>query len=109
MLRTEGLLRALPPPSRWSRIVQDLRHRFKTKPVREGLEENDLDHLALNANNGKGLKPNGYNPMIHRGTVGHGVVELEEGAALPDGTQVNVELLVPQAAEGPESFPLDRL
>jgi len=89
--------------------VQDLRHRFKRKRLREGLEENDLDHLALNANNGKGLRPNGYNPVIRRGVLGDGVVELEEAAAVPDGTQVNVESLVRQAAEGPKSFPFDRL
>lgn len=29
--------------------------------------------------------------MIYRGTVRQGVVELEDGAALPDGTHVNVE------------------
>jgi hypothetical protein len=67
-------------------------------------EENDLDQRALNADNGKGLRPNGYN-MIHRGAVGHGVIELKDGAALPDGTQVNVQSLVPQAAEGPSRFP----
>jgi hypothetical protein len=38
--------------------------------------------------------------MIYRGTVKHGVVELEEGAALPDGTQVKVEPLVLPAGEG---------
>lgn len=31
--------------------------------------------------------------MIYRGTVKHGVVELENGVTLPDGTQVNVEPL----------------
>jgi len=34
--------------------------------------------------------------MIYRGTVKHGVVELEDGAAMPDGTQVKVEPLVPE-------------
>jgi len=45
--------------------------------------------------------------MIYRGTVKHGVVEFDEGAALPDGTQVKVEPLVSPADEGgkrPESI-----
>lgn len=32
--------------------------------------------------------------MIFRGTVKRGVVELEDGVTLPDGTPVNVEPLV---------------
>lgn len=37
--------------------------------------------------------PVGNERMIYRGTVKRGVVELEEGATLPDGTQVKVEPL----------------
>lgn len=37
--------------------------------------------------------------MIYRGTVKQGVVELEDGATLPDGTQVNVEPLTAQTQQ----------
>lgn len=37
--------------------------------------------------------------MIYRGTVKSGVVELEAGVTLPDGTLVAVEPLLPQTAE----------
>jgi hypothetical protein len=34
--------------------------------------------------------------MIYRGTVEHGVIELEGGVTLPDGTRVKVEPLTTQ-------------
>lgn len=40
--------------------------------------------------------PKGNESMIYRGAVKHGVVELEKGATLPDGTRVNIEPLALQ-------------
>jgi len=42
--------------------------------------------------------------MIYRGTVKRGVVELEDGAVIPDGTKVNVE---PLPVEEDQVAPLD--
>ena len=44
---------------------------------------------------------NRENVLVYRGIVKHGVVELEDGANLPDGTQVKVEPMTPQNNEGP--------
>lgn len=40
--------------------------------------------------------------MIYPGTVKHGVVELEGGVSLPDGTRVKVEILQPLPHEAPK-------
>lgn len=40
--------------------------------------------------------------MIYRGTVKHGLVELENGAMLPEGTQVKVEPLTAQERQTPK-------
>ena len=40
--------------------------------------------------------------MIYRGTVKHGVAELEDSVTLPDGTPVKVEPMVPLQDEARE-------
>lgn len=44
--------------------------------------------------------------MIYRGTVKHGVIKLEDGFSLPEGTRVKIEPLAPEehhSGKPPES------